>query len=495
MVDLNALNKAFGLYSTFNPFFVDLYPRNAEGSVFGDMTGKDLFKVMSMELSYAYDELYTKAAVNHSRVGYVLRALCSICILVAFSLFVLEQKDDFHKLDVAITYVLLTASIFLDTIATIMLMFSDWMMVTLLNVKKLCNFNKFLAEHIFRIKRVWLKRKYLSREMPQLNLISNCLKNYALNKVHRRSVMVWIEEKLSSVLETKSYLSSLDDYETFTLRTLHPIQETEELHDIITIYAEKCLDEYFDNTLDSFAFQEVATTFDWVDPSFFRLIGELPLDQQVLLWHISTELCFHWKSESLHPLCHHQIEIEVEDSKQRSLEMEVCKYLSNYMMYMVLMRPEMMSTMGGASQILFRNVCENMVKFIRRSVGRSKKNVKVDEVCREMMTTPMENEDNAFFNIARVLAHLMLLIKNEKRWQVMSKVWVQLLIQGVQNTKAITHVKQLSRGSELFTFIWFLTKHIFIAEFLDVKGSKIEKLAEVASELLPKIKAHLQSQH
>ncbi|PKU81101.1 hypothetical protein MA16_Dca026604 [Dendrobium catenatum] len=505
-VDLNALSEAFDLYYFCKLFFVDIYSRNLSdfrnSTLIEGIKEKGTFKMMGMELSYAYDELYTKAVVNHSKVGYVLRALCSICILMAFSLFVLAPKDGFHKLDVAITYVLLAASIFLDAMATIMLMFSDWMMVTLLNVKKLRKFSKLLAEHIFRIKRVWLKRKYWSGEMSQMNLISDCLKNYALNKAHRRSMIGWIKEKLSIVLETKSYLSSVDKYETFTLRTLQPIQETEELYDIIITYAKKLLDTYLvieaSNTSNSFIFQEDNYAFYWVDPSLFRLIGELPLDQQVLLWHITTELCFHWKSESLHPLYDHQIEIEVEENKQRSLEKDVCKYLSNYMTYMVLMRPEMMSTMGGASQLLFKVACENMLEFISRSVDNNHllmPNAKVEEVCREMMITPITRQEDYFLDIAVVLAHMMLLIKNEKRWQVMTKVWIHLLIEGAQNTKAITHVKQLSGGGELLTFIWLLTKHDLITEFIDIQSSTIPNLIDVASKLSSTIKDHLPSQH
>ncbi|KAL0924796.1 hypothetical protein M5K25_005654 [Dendrobium thyrsiflorum] len=509
MVGLNALNEAFILYSSFKPVFVDLYSHTYTksslpvGHSFKKMpTTRGIFNVTGIELSYAYDELYTKAVVNHSRVGYVLRALCSICILLAFSLFIIAPKDGFHKLDVAITYVLLAASIFLDTMAIIMLMFSDWMMVTLLNVTMLRRFSKLLAEHIFRIKKMWLKRKYWLGEMPQLNLISNCLKNYALSKAHRRSMMVWIKEKLSSMLETKSYLSGFYKYETLTLRTLQPIYETEELHDIITTYVQNWFAEHSKHvaniTLDSFAYEEVTTAFDWVDPSFFRLIDKLPLDQQVLLWHISTELCFHWKSESLHPLCLHQIEVEVEDNKQRSSEMEVCKYLSNYMMYLILMRPEIMSTMGGASQMYFRMAYGNMVEFISRSVDNNNllmPNTKAEEVCREMMITPLKRQDKNILYIPLVIAYVMLLFKNEKRWQVMTKVWVHLLVQGVQNTKAITHVRQLSRGGELFTFIWLITKQSMVAEFLDIKGSKLQNLHVMAMELSSTIKDHLPSQH
>ncbi|PKU87755.1 uncharacterized protein LOC110099645 [Dendrobium catenatum] len=504
--DLNVLNGSFGIYLVSKPSFIDSYPYSIIYDVyrndFMESLGNNTLKVMGVILSYAYDDLYTKAAVNHSRVGYILRALCSICIMMAFSLFVLAPKDDYDKLDVAVTYVLLVASIFLDAMATIMLLFSDWMMVTLLNVKKLRKFSKLLAKHIFRIKRVCLKRKYWLREMPQLNLINNCLKNSTLNKGPRRSMMDWIKEKLSSVLGTKSYLSGYLDYKGFTFYTSQPIQATEELQDILTTYAHRripiCLNES-SKPIFLEDIQEVTTALNWVDPSFFEHISELPFDQQVLVWHISTELCFHWKSEHLHPLYPHQITIEAEDKKLRCSKMEVCKCLSNYMMYMVLRRPEMMSTMGGKSPLIFRLTCEAMVQFICRLVDNNRlslPNAKVEEVCREMLTTPIGSiQAQSLFDLAVVLAHLMLLIKDEVRWHVFTTVWTDLLIQGAKNTKAITHVKQLSRGGELLTFIWLLTKHAMTAKFLYFTRSKIDNLIDMAKELLSKIKDQLQSQH
>ncbi|PKU79769.1 hypothetical protein MA16_Dca024121 [Dendrobium catenatum] len=224
MEDLNSLNEAFGLYSACKPFFVDVIPLvevyEKTGNLIKEMTAKEVLIMTGMELNYAFDELYTKATVNHSRVGYALRALCSICILLSFSLFVLVPKDDFDKLDVVITYVLLVASIFLDVMATIMILFSDWMIVTLLNVKKLDNWGEWLAKHIARIKRVWLKRRYWSGEMPQLNLVSNCLKNFALIRAPRLGIMDWIKAKLSFVQEIKLYPSWTTGFETYTLHTL-----------------------------------------------------------------------------------------------------------------------------------------------------------------------------------------------------------------------------------------------------------------------------------
>ncbi|KAI0494061.1 hypothetical protein KFK09_024192 [Dendrobium nobile] len=510
MEDLNSLNEAFGLYSACKPFFVDVIPLvevyEKTGNLIKEMTAKEVLIMTGMELNYAFDELYTKATVNHSRVGYALRGLCSICILLSFSRFVLVPKDDFDKLDVVITYVLLVASIFLDVMATIMILFSDWMIVTLLNVKKLDNWGEWLAKHIARIKRVWLKRRYWSGEMPQLNLVSNCLKNFALIRAPRLGIMDWLKEKLSLVQEIKLYPSWTTGFETYTLHTLQPVQATDELQEIIATYAQRRLHESWDkfNQLAGLsALQQITTAPTWVVPSFVKLVEGLSFDQQVLVWHISTELCLHWKSKSVHPLHPHQMEIEEEDNKpqgvkRKSSEMEVCKYLSNYMMYLVLMRPDMMSTMGGASPLVFWHACYDLVQFIRRSGDDHHllmPNVKVEEACRKMMTTPIEwIRYPSLFEIARVLAHLMLVIEDEERWRVVTSAWVELLMQGAKNTRAIMHVKQLSKGGELLTFIWLLTKHVGMVDALDIGAYMTGGALDMAKQLLFMIKIYSENQ-
>ncbi|XP_028550184.1 uncharacterized protein LOC110106733 isoform X1 [Dendrobium catenatum] len=76
MEDLNAMNRAFGLYSTCKPFFIDATPHveayKETIELSKEIIAKEVLIVMRLELSFAYDELYIKAAINHSRVGYVL---------------------------------------------------------------------------------------------------------------------------------------------------------------------------------------------------------------------------------------------------------------------------------------------------------------------------------------------------------------------------------------------------------------------------------------
>ncbi|PKU61797.1 hypothetical protein MA16_Dca027930 [Dendrobium catenatum] len=100
--DLNVLVQAFWLYSIIKPYFVDFFrilPQYEESkNIVMEMPIEDFLMVLRKDLSYAYDEFYTKAIVNHSIPGYVLQVIFSTCILLAFSLFILEPKDDFNNL-------------------------------------------------------------------------------------------------------------------------------------------------------------------------------------------------------------------------------------------------------------------------------------------------------------------------------------------------------------------------------------------------------------
>ncbi|KAG0450359.1 hypothetical protein HPP92_026941 [Vanilla planifolia] len=75
--ELNALKGAFDMYSVCKPFFMDVIPLVEVYKVIGDMlkemTVKEVLGLTSMELSYAYDEMYMKAVVNCSRAGVILR--------------------------------------------------------------------------------------------------------------------------------------------------------------------------------------------------------------------------------------------------------------------------------------------------------------------------------------------------------------------------------------------------------------------------------------
>ncbi|KAH0453859.1 hypothetical protein IEQ34_018183 [Dendrobium chrysotoxum] len=501
--DLNALSQAFWLYSATKPSFIDATPYSQHyfqtSDIVMEMSAKNVLMAMRKELSFAYDEFYTKAIVNHSILGYVLRVLCSTCIFLAFSLFVLEPKDDFHNLDVAITYVLLATSICLDFMAAAMLMFSDRMIVSLHNVKKLSNWSVLLAEYIVRIKKACYKRKYWSIKLPQLNLLINCLLISSPNKTLQKRMMSWVAKKLSFMEETKLYQMSDHKKESYTLRTMRPVHATQEVLEFIISHLKDRMSlsvENFNKPAGLNALEHVTTIANLDAKQFFESFELLSFDLQVLLWHITTELCFHWNPESPHPLYAHRIDMGNRSKVVKSSKMETCMYLSNYMMHIVLIRSDMMSSTGVNINVLFGETIREMVKFICNNYAGNqllRPNENVEEVCMKMMIgTQIDLLDTvSLFDIARVLAHLMVFCSEEERWKVIATAWVELLQKGAMRSNGNIHMKQLSRGDELLTFIWLLNKHIHVDFWNDPLGVSILDVWKKTRHLLPEIKSHL----
>ena len=62
-----------------------------------------------------YDILYTKAVVIHNWYGYCIRVFSPLATIVVFILFQLSgNKDDYSKVDLTITYILLVGAFLLD---------------------------------------------------------------------------------------------------------------------------------------------------------------------------------------------------------------------------------------------------------------------------------------------------------------------------------------------------------------------------------------------
>ncbi|KAG0450104.1 hypothetical protein HPP92_026928 [Vanilla planifolia] len=205
-----------------------------------EMTVKEVLGVTSMELSYSYDEMYTKAVVNCSRVGIILRVICSSYILLAFLLFVLSPKHGSDTTDVTITYVLLGASICLDTEASLMFLLFDWSVIFLLELKKLRKWGLLLAHLILRIRRrLWRERRWRPSEMPQLNLITSWFRNGAVQpKEHgsqdnpkNRRINKWsrrIESKLRRPIRAFQ-------------EAMKSVKATQHLLELVTAHAQKIL--------------------------------------------------------------------------------------------------------------------------------------------------------------------------------------------------------------------------------------------------------------
>ncbi|KAL6868217.1 hypothetical protein ACP4OV_015062 [Aristida adscensionis] len=100
---------------------------------------ENMWKVVEMELSLMYDILYTKAAVAHSWVGYVIRVASPITTAMVTMLFCFHfRKDDQRVADVVITYVLLLVTFLIDVRWLLRAIASTWTYAFLRSMKGEC---------------------------------------------------------------------------------------------------------------------------------------------------------------------------------------------------------------------------------------------------------------------------------------------------------------------------------------------------------------------
>ncbi|KAH6803475.1 hypothetical protein C2S51_031722 [Perilla frutescens var. frutescens] len=188
------------------------------------------------------------------------------------------------------------------------------------------------------------------------------------------------------------------------------------------------------------------------------LSDEAEYDESLLLWHIATELCYF-------------------TSLGGNENRELCKDVSDYMLYLLIMRPTLMSTVAGIAQIRFQDTCKEANKFFKRWQSEIKTDGDRDqrrEACLKLLdvkTVVKPNEvkgdrSKSLLFDACILANDLkkMNMSEDKRWEMMSRVWVELLSYGASRCRASDHARQLSRGGEFIAFVWLLMVHFGLGE-------------------------------
>ncbi|KAI4342950.1 hypothetical protein MLD38_027509 [Melastoma candidum] len=125
-----AIKHAYHFFNIFKGLIVDLIfsfkERNESRQFFLVRTPNDAMKVISIELNFLYDVLFTKVRVIHSYWGYLFRTIATSSVVVTLYLFYHLRRKGVPDHDVIITFILLGAAISLEVIAFFMLILSDW---------------------------------------------------------------------------------------------------------------------------------------------------------------------------------------------------------------------------------------------------------------------------------------------------------------------------------------------------------------------------------
>ncbi|XP_043720869.1 uncharacterized protein LOC122668349 [Telopea speciosissima] len=441
--DEDLIFEAHRFFQIFKRLIVDLiltfHDRNESQSFFMKRSWDQAYKVIEIELGFVYEVLYTKAAVIHTLTGCILRIFSASSITSAFIIFYLSiNKINYSKIEVVITYVLLGGAIALEIWSLTRLVFSEW---TIIWMKKK-NLNQ-LSTLLFRVVSYFrpIDQPRWSNSMAQYNLIKFCIKDQS-SIVGKMMKLIHVKE-IYDKFWYRTYIGVTDDLKTSIF---------EDLNQKLRNATDSTSYKYFSTCRGELALQMI----DYYDDILDRSI-KVEFDESILLWHIATDICY-FLDDGDH---HKEINSEKILSNQRK-----SRAVSNYLLYLLVSRPFMLT--AGIGQIRFGDTCAEAKNFFHRleiEIDESQACRKLHEV--DTQVPPIEvkgdRSKSVLFDASR-LAKSLLKLDIEKRWEMMSLVWFEMLYYTASHCRGNYHGQRLSLGGELLTVVWFLMVHLGIGE-------------------------------
>ncbi|EOY25249.1 hypothetical protein QUC31_009187 [Theobroma cacao] len=546
---LEVVHYAYDYFQIFKGLVVDLIfsfrERDESRDFFTRRTAEDALRIIEVELNFLYGTLYTKMEVVHSTIGYIFRFIAFAANLATLGIFYFQtKKDEFHGVDIGITYTLLLGAVALDVVAFLMLIFSDRTFASIFKYLEspYCRpiaafFGGFLAlkkPRWHRCKKCGIQNsdhrhhalvtplgfRRWSGSISAHNLIRYCLKSRRTTIHEFPSLWVIMFEKIHHLLGIDKVIKKVGDGMTKikgkispcntslpnkvvssnssglpgsiiiskVIRFLKCIEEkvnqffswafkkiTKPVKDLVDemMYVSS---EPFTLELWKFIFEELKTKSEFADTpetakrissargdwvltdtdsandrsKLLKYVSDVPYDESLLLWHIATDLCYNTDTEE-------------------EAEKEFSKILSDYMLYLLIFQPSMMSAVAGIGKIRYRDTCAEAQRFFeRRSLRPNADNKACEEILSvntdvEPVTVKGDRSKSVLFD-ASMLAQELKRLERKDRWKLICRVWVELVSYAASHCRASTHAQRVSKGGELITFFWLLMAHFGLGE-------------------------------
>ncbi|KAL4607640.1 hypothetical protein ACB092_09G190100 [Castanea dentata] len=430
--------EAVRLFEIFRRLFlnqrVPFLHRFLVDSVSASLDSQNTWKVIEVELGYAYDVFYTKAPLYFTAWGFIFRFFSFTSILFVSVLFLLKERHKhLSQTDLIITYVLMVGAILIELYAVILLSASDWPWPRFKGLRKLLE--KLFAPIINRYDKLMTNKQRWSNSVAQLNLLSFCLKDYKpeVDDGTPKRFARWREWIFNHILPKLNRELQMLFYRTHK-------QISDDLKDLVyNTFREKLSSnrEGFSEDYDQY------TTYN----------GSINVEtyQRIIIWHIATDLCFYTHTSA--------------NESINNFHREVSKDISDYMMYILVMCPFVLST--GNAILSFENTCEWVKNFFQE-----KKLTKLPkpDACAMLISeyeTSSDKVDN--YLLTEDLLSLAVLLANklnpmDGKWEILSKFWVENLAYVATLCQGNNHAQQLRKGGEFFTHVWLLIEQLNLTE-------------------------------
>ncbi|KAK7828885.1 hypothetical protein CFP56_029859 [Quercus suber] len=410
--DAAELVIANDLFKSFKRLFVDLIlgfdDRDNSQSLFGKFSWEEAFKVIEMELGFAYDVLYTKATVIYSTKGWCLRLISFSFTSIVLALFSVIYKNKYSIVDLVLTFLLLAIAILLE----------DKHRVFIGIQKRLC-IDKFLEKYNYTT----------CEEVP--------------DKL-KELVFAHLEKKFKNLKK-----NSKDASDIRTLCSCRGGKVFEKYSNLGSVPGEG-----IDQTIPT---GDNRPKPDW---EILKLSVQVEFDQSILIWHIATDLCYH---------------SDCTDQDTSMSNRELSKWLSQYMLYILVRRPFMLPM--GVGMIRFRDTCAEVTQFFeeRKSIASPSDAVTLDksQACEILLKVNTEVAPNkvkgdrsksVLFDACKLASELQAISDENQKWEMISNVWVEMLAYAACHCRGNYHAQQLRRGGELLTHVWLLMAHFGLTE-------------------------------
>ena len=173
---------------------------------------------------------------------------------------------------------------------------------------------------------------------------------------------------------------------------------------------------------------------------------EKPFDESILLWHVATDFCFHSKGASPDQECASR-----------------CREISNYMMRLLFANPDML--MPGSRTNLFTAAYKEIEDLLH---GEDLPLADEKELSQKITDKVASSSREGFIHDAWVLSQELMRLGDEQRmWEVIEAVWVEMICFSAGRCRGFLHAKSLGSGGEYLSFIWLLMSHAGLETFAE----------------------------
>ncbi|KAM7488445.1 hypothetical protein LguiB_025929 [Lonicera macranthoides] len=436
----------------------------------------EVFELIEYVLGFMYDVLYTKTAMIHTRLGFILRTITFTCVVAVLVGFSASAKNEYAPVNVVITYILLSVAVALEFYAAALTIYSDW---GILQMIKYCR-KPFVSKLVRTLAPRSKKWKRWSNSVTQFNLIR--FLHYEEKPKMLYAKILYAILKLLRIDDTfKKYWHQSNVYDLKEFEE-SANEKPKMLYRIVKLFKKNQPSKVYDlGNLKKLILEGVETINErlWEFENFTHR-GELALernqcnllwsiskdfDQSIIAWHIATDICYNLDDGS-----------SLDDyTKSRR---ENAKLLSDYMMHLLVNHPYMLRVKGG--NVMIENTCnhlketfnEDSSELTTRFWDKLKENDKYDDEQAAIVGWPAPRSPLV---LARIVAR-ELRTHEKRKWNILSSVWVEMLCHGAGQCQVNYQAKQLTGGGELLTHVWLLLTIYGFTEKVNESGPILRKI-------------------